>query len=116
SSEELRALYSIAEILIFPSLEEGFGWPIIEAQACGCRVVTSNRAPMTEAGGDPAFYFDPKNAETAAAMIWSALNENSGEKAARIEAGLRNVNRFSAGRMTDNYCARYVELARRKKN
>jgi glycosyltransferase involved in cell wall biosynthesis len=114
SSEELRALYSIAEIMIFPSLQEGFGWPIIEAQACGCRVLTSNRAPMTEAGGDAAFYLDPQNAETAAAMIWHALNENSGERAARIDAGLRHADRFSAELMTDNYCARYEELAGRK--
>ena len=55
-NETLRALYSAAELLLFPSLEEGFGWPIVEAQACGCRVVTSQKAPMTEAGGDAAFY------------------------------------------------------------
>ncbi len=49
--EDLRALYSCAEALLFPSLAEGFGWPVAEAQACGCPVVTSNRAPMTEVGG-----------------------------------------------------------------
>ncbi|MFC1789200.1 glycosyltransferase family 4 protein, partial [Thermodesulfobacteriota bacterium] len=48
TNEQLCALYSAAEALIFPSLSEGFGWPIIEAQACGCPVFTSNRRLMTE--------------------------------------------------------------------
>ena len=55
-NEALAALYSGAELLLFPSLEEGFGWPIIEAQASGCRVVTTGKAPMTEVGGNAAFY------------------------------------------------------------
>jgi glycosyltransferase involved in cell wall biosynthesis len=43
----LSCLYNLAEALIFPSLHEGFGWPLIEAQACGLPVFTSNRPPMT---------------------------------------------------------------------
>jgi glycosyltransferase involved in cell wall biosynthesis len=54
SDEELCALYSLAEALIFPSLREGFGWPLIEAQACGCPVVTSDRAPMNQVAGPAA--------------------------------------------------------------
>ena len=42
AEEDLRALYSMASVMIFPSFQEGFGWPIIEAQACGCPVATSN--------------------------------------------------------------------------
>ncbi len=45
TNEELEALYSRAEALLFPSLAEGFGWPPIEAQACGCPVVSSDIAP-----------------------------------------------------------------------
>jgi glycosyltransferase involved in cell wall biosynthesis len=59
SNEDLRALYSSAMALVFPSLYEGFGWPILEAQACGCPVFTSNRPPMTEVGNDTAIYLDP---------------------------------------------------------
>lgn len=51
SHEELRALYARATALVFPSLQEGFGWPLIEAQACGCPVFTSNLPPMNEIGG-----------------------------------------------------------------
>ena len=51
ADEDLRALYSTATLLLFPSLEEGFGWPIVEAQACGCPVATSRRSPMDEVAG-----------------------------------------------------------------
>ena len=52
SHEELRALYASATALLFPSLQEGFGWPLIEAQACGCPVIASDLPPMNEIGGD----------------------------------------------------------------
>ena len=48
SDEMLNSLYIGAECMLFPSLHEGFGWPIIEARALGCPVVTSNRPPMCE--------------------------------------------------------------------
>ena len=50
----LEALYSSAFALLYPSRFEGFGWPIIEAQACGCPVLCANREPMSEIGGDAA--------------------------------------------------------------
>jgi len=56
SDKELSAIYSLAAILLFPSLEEGFGWPVAEAMACGCPVITTGIAPMTEVGGDAAVY------------------------------------------------------------
>jgi len=46
------ALYNRASALLFPSHAEGFGWPILEALACGCPVITTNRPPMTEVGGE----------------------------------------------------------------
>ena len=52
SHDLLRALYTRATALVFPSILEGFGWPVIEAQAAGCPVITTNRPPMTEVGGD----------------------------------------------------------------
>lgn len=56
SDYELSAIYSLAAVLLFPSLEEGFGWPVAEAMACGCPVITTGIAPMTEVGGDAAVY------------------------------------------------------------
>jgi glycosyltransferase involved in cell wall biosynthesis len=71
-SATLPALYRLAHGLIFPSLEEGFGWPPAEAQACACPVFTSNRAPLTEVGGEAAVYFDPTDAAAAAHAILAA--------------------------------------------
>lgn len=54
--EDLRALYSAAAALLFPSWLEGFGWPVLEALACGCPVITTDRDPMREVGGNAAVY------------------------------------------------------------
>jgi glycosyltransferase involved in cell wall biosynthesis len=108
SNEELRALYSHALALIFPSLEEGFGWPIAEAQACGCVVATTNRAPMTEVAGDAAILFDPEDAAGAARAIRSGLDE-----AERLrEAGFRNVERFAEGTIVFQYREFYSSVMR----
>jgi glycosyltransferase involved in cell wall biosynthesis len=101
--DDLCAVYSAATALVFPSLREGFGWPIIEAQACGCPVFTSNRAPMTEVGGDGAIYIDPEDAKGAAAIIVENLRN------ARLmrEAGYSNVQKFSAENMVLGYIDAY---------
>ena len=67
SNEDLRAAYSLSAGLLFPSLQEGFGWPVLEAQSCGCPVFATGRKPMTELGGDAAVYFDPADVDAAAA-------------------------------------------------
>jgi glycosyltransferase involved in cell wall biosynthesis len=110
-NEALAALYSGAELLLFPSLEEGFGWPIIEAQACGCRVVTTGKAPMTEVGGEAAFYLDdPSDAEAGAALVAQVLEEDAAARRATVEAGLANAARFSTAKMVGEYVAIYREL------
>ncbi|MBN2506507.1 MAG: glycosyltransferase family 4 protein [Verrucomicrobia bacterium] len=109
--EVLRALYSLAELLVFPSWHEGFGWPIAEAEACGCRVATSDRAPMTTVGWTAAFYFDPSRVDEAADVVWEALNEGTAERKERIERGLENAARFSTATMVRQYAAIYQELA-----
>ena len=109
--EELRALYSLAELLLFPSLEEGFGWPIAEAQASGCRVITTNRPPMNAVGGPAAGYFSPADIEGAAAALLGMLREEAAEKQRRIEGGLDHSKRFSTSGMIDKYIRIYGELA-----
>jgi glycosyltransferase involved in cell wall biosynthesis len=101
-NEDLRAAYSLATGLIFPSLQEGFGWPILEAQSCGCPVFTTNRAPMTEVGGTAATYFDPDHLEEAAQIISSALNEKN-----LRERSLMNASRFNLHPMIEGYLAAY---------
>lgn len=62
----LNALYCNADCLLFPSLEEGYGWPIAEAVACECPVVTTNRPPMNEISSSPLVHvFDDEKAATA---------------------------------------------------
>jgi glycosyltransferase involved in cell wall biosynthesis len=102
----LEALYALAEGLIFPSWAEGFGWPIAEAQACGCPVFTSNRAPMTEVGGDAAVYFDPADPARAAATIAAAWPRRDALRA----AGLVHATTWSSERMLDTYEALYAQL------
>jgi glycosyltransferase involved in cell wall biosynthesis len=103
--EDLRALYSSAVALLFPSFYEGFGWPIIEAQACGCPVFTSNRRPMTEVGGNGAIYIDPENPKDAATKILENLSHASRMR----EAGFANITRFSAEKMVASYLSAYAK-------
>ncbi len=106
-NEDLRALYSLAEGLLFPSLEEGFGWPILEAQACGCPVFTSNRPPMTEVGGNAAVYFDPSDCRAAVEAVVLGL-ERRQQLSVR---GVENARRFQVGEMLQAYRKMYRGLA-----
>jgi glycosyltransferase involved in cell wall biosynthesis len=103
SHEELRALYASATALLFPSLQEGFGWPIIEAQACGCPVFTSDLAPMNEIGGAGAVYVDPRD-PVAMAQAMEAAEPRLAEMR---RLGLENATHYSAAQMARNYRAAY---------
>jgi glycosyltransferase involved in cell wall biosynthesis len=109
-NEDLRALYSSAAMLLFPSLAEGFGWPIIEAQACGCPVLTSSRPPMNEVGGTAAVYVDPLDVEGAAAAAIDGLKRTNSLN----EAGLRNASQFGSGVMIAGYVSAYEKVCREK--
>lgn len=106
SHEELRALYARATALVFPSLQEGFGWPLIEAQACGCPVFTSNLPPMNEIGGRAARYIDPHNPEAIA----TAIEDAAGDLDEMRASGLQNARQYSAAQMMANYVAAYRRL------
>ena len=107
SNEDLRAAYSLSEGLIYPSFQEGFGWPVLEAQACGCAVFASNRAPMTELGAEAAVYFDPEDTDAAAAVVIEALPRQP----EMCELGLVNVQRFTVDKMIDAHVDAYKRVA-----
>jgi glycosyltransferase involved in cell wall biosynthesis len=106
TSEELQALYGNALALLFPSLEEGFGWPILEAQACGCPVIASRRPPMTEVAGEAAILIDPAEPQAAATAIAAGLRDREPLRA----AGFKNLERFNAEAIADRYCAFYEAI------
>jgi len=106
SNQILEALYSSAIALVYPSLSEGFGWPIIESQACGCPVVCSNIAPMPETAGDAGLFHDATD-ETGFAVDLLRLNDPI-DRATWSEKSLRNAERFS----TEKMISRYVEVYR----
>lgn len=66
---EVDALYTGCAAMLFPSLQEGFGWPIIEAQSCGALVITSDRDPMREIAGANALLIAPADPAAAAHEI-----------------------------------------------
>jgi len=107
SHEELRALYARATALLFPSLQEGFGWPVIEAQACGCPVFTSDLPPMNEIGGPGACYLDPRNPEAMAEAIEHAAGQFEKMRALGLENTALN---YSSARMMANYLALYRQV------
>jgi glycosyltransferase involved in cell wall biosynthesis len=109
STEDLEALYSLATAFVFPSLCEGFGWPIIEAQACNALVFTSNREPMTEVGGDAAIYIDPDAPEQAASIITDTLgNNNFIDKT--LKAIPSNLLQFNTQLMVEKYLSLYQAI------
>lgn len=68
---DLPRLYNLARLLVFPSLFEGFGLPLVEAMACGCPVACSSVTAMPEVVGDAGLLFDPTSEEDIADKIWS---------------------------------------------
>ena len=108
-SPVLEALYNQATALLFPSRFEGFGWPIAEAQACGCPVICSDRAPMPEVAGDAGLIYGVEDEEAFAASI--VRLSDAAERARWSEKSLRNAERFSTERMVSEYVDIYRKLA-----
>jgi glycosyltransferase involved in cell wall biosynthesis len=110
-NEALEALYSSALVLLYPSRFEGFGWPIVEAQACGCPVICSNREPMSEVGGEAALTAEVSD-EPAMARALLRLTDPA-ERARWSEKSLRNAERFRAEDMIAHYVDLYRSLGAR---
>jgi len=77
AQEDLPTLYRQAEMLVYPSLYEGFGLPPIEAMACGTPVIASNSTSLSEVVGDAALTVTPTNTEEIAAAISVLLDDKS---------------------------------------
>jgi len=94
SGEELATLYANALCFAYPSIYEGFGYPIIEAMKYGCPVATSNTSSIPEVAGDAAVFFDPHSEQS----IQSVLEQLTGSEKLRaelVEKGLLQAQKFT---------------------
>lgn len=104
----VEALYNLALALLFPSLSEGFGWPVIEAQACGCPVICSDRASLPEIAGDAALIRSIDDEAGFATDILRLMDAT--QKNFLVHKGLENVKRFTTEKMIFEYISCYKEL------
>lgn len=108
SDEELVALYKNAECFVMPSLEEGFGIPLLEAMACGCSVVSSNKGSLSEVGGDAAIYFDPGDKEDMGKKMDMVLKSEKKRKEL-IEKGIKRCRQFSWKKLAEQTLEVYLQ-------
>ena len=94
SNEELPTLYSAAEAFVYPSLYEGFGFPPLEAMACGCPVISSARGSLGEVVGDAAWIVDPEDVEDMCDALLQ-LHSEPKSRAALVQKGLVHAREFS---------------------
>ena len=101
--EYVRLAYSGATVMLFPSLAEGFGWPIAEAMAIGCPVITTNDAPMSEVAGDAGFLISKKPSDQDQLTAWTSEGASKIEEVVTlspekrkliIDNGIENAMRF----------------------
>jgi glycosyltransferase involved in cell wall biosynthesis len=93
-SSDLPLLYNCARLMVFPSLFEGFGIPLVEAMACGCPVACAHATSFPEVVGAAGILFDPLDHESIAETIWSAWNDE-GRLARMRESGIERVKLFN---------------------
>ena len=92
--ETLACLYSGAKALVYPSMYEGFGLPVLEAMACGCPVICSNTSSLPEVAGTAALFVDPAAPEALARALDEILGDAS-RRAGLVERGLKRALVFS---------------------
>ncbi len=104
SEEEKFALLKNADVFLFPTLYEGFGLPVLEAQTAGVPVVTSDRSSLPEIGGEGALYADPSSTADIAEKTWKLLSSKD-LRDDIMEKGRGNVRRFGWDRCADSIAA-----------
>lgn len=109
AEEDKPHLYNLAVLFVYPSLYEGFGFPVLESMACGTPVITSNLSSLPEVAGDAAMLIDPeKPDELFQAMRMILIDKDL--RARLSQSGLRNVQRFSWKKTAQSYLKVFESL------
>lgn len=109
ADERLVELYNLADVLLFPSHYEGFGWPPLEAMACGTPVVTSEAAALVEVTGEAALHAPANDAGGLAAAVRSLLDDDE-RAAALVDAGIERAARYRWADVALAFSERYGEV------
>ena len=107
NDQVLSSLYEKAEALIFPSLNEGFGFPPLEAMKLGCSVIASNNLAIKEAVGNCGFYFDPNDEKSLANSLEKLINSID-EKEAKKKLVSKDQN-YSIGIMLLKNYSKFIK-------
>lgn len=113
--QDLVAVYNIADVLVYPSFNEGFGLPILEAFACGLPVITSDISSMPEIAGNAAILVDPSNPGDIAGAIGQVLSSRDVRERLRT-LGLERARQFTWERTAENTLAVYEDVLRENGN
>jgi glycosyltransferase involved in cell wall biosynthesis len=109
---KLARLYQAASVFLFPSFEEGFGIPVLEAMSHGVPVVTSNVSSMPEVGGEAALYIDPHSPEDIAQKVRQAV-EDGALRDDLAQRGTARASEFTWRRTAEKTLAVYDEILKR---
>ena len=109
---DLPAYYSGAEVFVLPSLYEGFGFPVVEAMACGCPVITSNTSSLPEVVGKAGIMVDPHNADSLAQAMRHVLTDSELSNN-MISRGLKQSKKFSWEKAAEQTLEVYKEVENR---
>jgi glycosyltransferase involved in cell wall biosynthesis len=112
--EEMPVLYSAAGALVFPSLFEGGGLPVIEAIACGCPVAASDIPTTREFAGDAAFLFDPSDARAIAHAMLTLETDHCARESLR-QKGIHTAEEYRVEQAYTTLLTAYAEVARHKR-
>jgi glycosyltransferase involved in cell wall biosynthesis len=110
SDAEMLQAYDESDIVAFVSLAEGFGMPIIEAQAMGRPVITSSLSPMKEVAGAGALTVDPYDVSAIRNVVHDVIEDATARQRATA-AGLENAKRFTAKTVAGQYARLYQRVA-----
>jgi glycosyltransferase involved in cell wall biosynthesis len=110
SDEEIVEAYRRCDLVVFASTYEGFGMPIVEANAVGRPVITSNLASMPEVAADAACIVDPYDPGSIRSGILRVI-QDSAYREGLIERGYRNAARFSPAAIAQQYASMYHEIS-----